>query len=130
MTVTPDARVRELLDTWTQPDLDLAGLLCDRHPADAVAFTIVQQDLSSVDLTYGELGERSRRAAAALAAMDVRPGDRVATLMGKSEAYVVTVLGLWRAGAVHVPLFTAFAPPAIALRLEGSAAKVVVCDAG
>lgn len=130
MTVTPDARVRELLDTWTQPDLDLAGLLCDRHPADAVAFTIVQQDLSSVDLTYGELGERSRRAAAAFAAMGVEPGDRVATLMGKSEEYVVTVLGLWRAGAVHVPLFTAFAPPAIALRLEGSAAKVVVCDAG
>jgi len=129
-TVTPDDRVRELLDVWTQPEIDLAAMLCDRHPADAIAFSVIQSDLSSVDLTYGELGERSRRVAAALASIGVRPGDRVATLMGKSEEYVVTVLGLWRAGAIHVPLFTAFAPPAIAQRLDGSGTKVVVCDAG
>lgn len=128
--MNPDARVSELLDTFDSPQLDLAELLCDRHPADAVAFTIIQADLSSVDLTYGELSERSKRFAAALAAMGVEPGDRVATLMGKSLDYVVTVLGLWRAGAVHVPLFTAFAPPAIRLRLEGSDAKVVISDPG
>lgn len=128
--MNPDARVSELLDTFDRPELDLAELLCDRHPADAVAFTVVQSDLSSVDLTYGELAERSRRFAAGLAAMGVEPGDRVATLMGKSLDYVVTVLGLWRAGAVHVPLFTAFAPPAIRLRLEGSDAKVVISDPG
>ncbi|HSJ22167.1 MAG TPA: AMP-binding protein [Nocardioidaceae bacterium] len=126
--MTPDARVDELLATFDRHDLSLAELLCDRHPADAVAFTVVQADLSSVDLTYGELKERSERFAAALVAMGVEPGDRVATLMGKSLDYVVTVLGLWRAGAVHVPLFTAFAPPAIALRLEGAEAKVVVSD--
>ena len=51
-----------------------------------------------------------------------------ATLMGKSREYLVTLMGIWRMGAVHVPLFTAFAPPAIALRLIGSKAKVVVCD--
>ncbi len=128
--MTPDARVAELLETFDRPDLNLAELLCDRHPADAVAFTVVQSDLSSVDLTYAELKERSSAFAAALVDLGVEPGDRVATLMGKSVDYVVTVLGLWRAGAVHVPLFTAFAPPAIALRLEGSAAKVVVCDPG
>jgi acetyl-CoA synthetase len=38
-------------------------------------------------------------------------------------------MGIWRLGAVHVPLFTAFAPAGIALRLTGSRAKVVVCDA-
>jgi acetyl-CoA synthetase len=128
--MNPDARVTELLDTFDRPELTLAELLCDRHPADDVAFTIVQPDLSSVDLTYGELETRSERFAAALAGMGVEPGDRVATLMGKSLDYVVTVLGLWRAGAVHVPLFTAFAPPAIALRLEGADAKVVVADPG
>ena len=49
--------------------------------------------------------------------------------MGKSADLVATLLAIWRLGAVHVPLFTAFAPPAIAVRLHGSAAKVVVCDA-
>src|SRR5919201_556204 len=37
-------------------------------------------------------------------------------------------VAIWRLGAVHVPLFTAFAPRAIAMRLVGSAAKVVVTD--
>jgi acetyl-CoA synthetase len=128
--MTAEDRVAELLATVDRPDVSLADVLCDRHPEDAVAFTVVQPDLSSRDLTYGELKARSSALAAALAASGVRPGDRVATLMGKSSEYVVTVLGLWRAGAVHVPLFTAFAPPAIALRLEGAGAKVVVCDAG
>jgi acetyl-CoA synthetase len=126
--MSPDDRVADLLATFDRTDLNLAELLCDRHPADAVAFTLVQPDLSTTDLTYGELRERSERFAAALAGLGVRPGDRVATLMGKSADYVVAVVGLWRAGAVLVPLFTAFAAPAIALRLQGSEAKVVVCD--
>jgi len=128
--MTPDARVAELLTTFGAADLDLGTLLCDGHPADDVAFTIVQPDLSTYDLTYAELGDRSRRFAAALADLGVRPGDRVATLMGKSADLVTAILGIWRAGAVHVPLFTAFATPAIALRLDGSDAAYVVSDAG
>ena len=49
--------------------------------------------------------------------------------MGKSADLVVALLGIWRRGAVHVPLFTAFAPPAIGFRLQASGAKVVVADA-
>ncbi len=70
----------------------------------------------------------SARFAARLADLGVGPGDAVATLMGKSADLVVALLGIWRRGAVHVPLFTAFAPPAIAFRLAGSGAKVVVAD--
>ncbi|MGW0181733.1 AMP-binding protein [Nocardia sp. NPDC003345] len=124
----PNTRVRELLDSYDHADACAAYLLCDRHPADAVAFTVVDEDLSAVDLTYGELRERSQRCAAALAGLGVGPGDRVATLMAKSADLVVVLLGLWRCGAVHVPLFTAFAPPAIAFRLRASAAAVVVTD--
>ena len=46
-----------------------AELLCDRHPADAVAFTVVDTDLTRTDLTYGWLKDRSERAAAAFAAL-------------------------------------------------------------
>lgn len=126
--MTPEARVAELLATFDTEGRDLGDLLCDRHPADAVAFTVVQPDLTMRDLTYGELSESSRRFAAALVELGVQPGDRVATLMGKSADFVTTVLGIWRAGAVHVPLFTAFAPPAIGLRLGGSSARVIVTD--
>ncbi|MCC9204149.1 AMP-binding protein [Arthrobacter sp. zg-Y769] len=105
-----------------------AALLCDRHPVDAVAFTVIEQDLSATDLTYGELREGSERAAAAFARLGVRRGDRVATLMGKSGDLVTVLLGLWRLGAVHVPLFTAFATPAISVRLSSSGARLVVAD--
>ncbi len=126
----PQERVAQLLAAVGADDVRPAFLLCDRHPQDAVAFTVVEEDLSARDITYGQLRARSEQAAAALAALGVREGDRVGTLMAKSEDLVVTLLGIWRLGAVHVPLFTAFAPPAIAARLVPSAAKVVVCDAG
>ncbi|MGN5239804.1 MULTISPECIES: AMP-binding protein [unclassified Rhodococcus (in: high G+C Gram-positive bacteria)] len=121
-------RVQELLDRYDTADATAAHLLCDDHPADAVAFTVIDADLGSVDLTYGDLSERSARFAAALADLGVEPGDHVATLMGKSADLVVALLGIWRRGAVHVPLFTAFASPAIAFRLGASGAKVVVAD--
>ena len=69
------------------------------------------------------------RLAASLAEHGVGPGDAVATLMGKSAELVVSVLAIWRRGAVHVPLFTAFAPAAIAMRLEGSDARMLIVDA-
>ncbi|MEU9953046.1 AMP-binding protein, partial [Streptomyces sp. NPDC047939] len=122
-------RIRELLARFGSPEASVAELLCDRHPADAVAFTVVEADLSARDLTFGELRRESARFAAALAGIGVEPGDAVAVLMGKSADLVVALLGIWRRGAVHVPLFTAFAPPAIALRLEASEAKAVVVDA-
>jgi acetyl-CoA synthetase len=69
------------------------------------------------------------RLAAALAELGVGPGDAVGKLMGKSAELVVTLLAIWRRGAVHVPLFTAFAPQAITMRLQGSNAKLVVVGA-
>ncbi|MCX5046530.1 AMP-binding protein [Aldersonia sp. NBC_00410] len=129
MPTDPQTRVRELLDRYATPQACVAELLCDGHPQDAIAATIVESDLSATDLTYGQLREQSERFAVALAELGVEPGDRVATLMGKSAELIIAVLGIWRRGAVHVPLFTAFAPPAIAFRLTASATKVVVVDA-
>jgi acetyl-CoA synthetase len=126
--MTAEGRVKELLDRYDAPDACVATLLCDAHPADSVAFTVVEPDLSSQDVTYGTLRDQSERFAAGLAALSIGPGDAVGVLMGKSVELVVTLLGIWRRGAVPVPLFTAFAPPAIALRLHGSSAKAVVVD--
>jgi len=125
---SPMRRVNELLELYGSPSASAAELLCDRYDPAKVAYHLVAQDLSVRALTYGELREDSERVAAGLAAIGVRPGDRVATLMAKSRAYLVTVMAIWRLGAVHVPLFTAFAPPAIAIRLKASGAALVVCD--
>ena len=124
----PNARVSELLELCGHSQASAAFLLCDRHPSDKIAYRVISPTLESTDLTYDGLKERSERFAAALFALGVRSGDRVATLMGKSAEYLVALLGIVRLGAVHVPLFTAFGPSAIAYRLERSHSKVVVCD--
>jgi acetyl-CoA synthetase len=121
--------VQELLDTFAVPDANAAQLLCDRHPAGDIAFTVVSADLGSVDISYGELREKSLQFAASLASVGVRRGDHVATLMAKSAELVIALLGIWRLGAVDVPLFTAFAHDAIEFRLQASGARLVICDA-
>lgn len=122
-----DDRVQELVARYGE-QCSVAGLLCDQHPAEALAYTVVGEGMTFIELTYGALKEKSERFAAALADLGVGPGDRVATLLGKSVEHLIALMGIWRLGAVHVPLFTAFAPPAIAMRLDASATKVVVCD--
>jgi acetyl-CoA synthetase len=121
-------RVDELAATFGAVDAQVAWLLCDRHPADDVAFTVVDAAGEASVLTFGQLAADSHRYARALQGLGVGPGDRVATLMGKSAELVTVILAIWRLGAVYVPLFTAFAPQAIALRLEGSRARVVIVD--
>lgn len=124
----PQSRVRDLLSIYGAPSASTAYLLCDRHDPGRTAFRLVKEDLSATGLTYGELREESERFASALHGLGIRPGDRVATLMGKGRNLLVALMGIWRLGAVHVPLFTAFAPPAIAFRLNRSRAKLVVTD--
>jgi acetyl-CoA synthetase len=122
-------RVQALMAPFSKTDASAAVLLCDSHEPAKLAYRIIGPDLAARDLTYGDLRKESEHFAGALNALGLGPGDRVATLMGKSREYLVALMGIWRLGAVHVPLFTAFAPAAIAFRLTGSSAKVVICDA-
>ncbi|GEL16574.1 AMP-binding protein [Pseudonocardia asaccharolytica] len=125
--MSAEQRVEQLLSEYGEADLSVAAVLCDRHPTDAVAVTIAHET-GRTDLTYGELRDRSERLAAGLASLGVTPGSRVATLLPKGEELPVVLLAIWRLGAVYVPLFTAFAAQAIAMRLESSATAVVVCS--
>ena len=84
--------------------------------------------MQEYNLSYGELKTQSTLIANGLKKRGIKRGDRIATLMGKSKEYIITLLAIWRIGAVHVPLFTAFSPPAITLRVNGSNSKIVFCD--
>ncbi|MGR4863145.1 AMP-binding protein [Caulobacter sp. LARHSG274] len=123
-----DLRIAQWMARYGGSEAGAARLLCDDKDPAALAYRVIAADLTWHDLTYGELREESERLAASFQKLGLLPGDRIATLMGKSRAYLVTLMAIWRLGAVHVPLFTAFAPAAIASRLLGSKAKIVVCD--
>jgi acetyl-CoA synthetase len=128
--INPELRVTAILEDFSSPSASAAFLMCDRHPRDAVAFRFVDESLTEAAVTFGSLGERSRKVATVLEGLGVRPGDRVATLMGKDVDLPAIILGIWRLGAVYMPLFTAFAASAVADRLEQGSVSVVVTDAG
>ena len=67
-------RVDALIARYSSTDACVAQLLCDGHDPDALAYRIVAKDLSTRDLTYGELRRESERLAAALAGLDIVAG--------------------------------------------------------
>jgi malonyl-CoA/methylmalonyl-CoA synthetase len=87
----------------------------------AAAQTGEQRDL-------GQLWARAGRAAGALAALGVRPGDRVAVQAGKSLAVLELYLGTVLAGAVWLPLNPAYTAAEIGYFLDNAEPAVFVCD--
>jgi malonyl-CoA/methylmalonyl-CoA synthetase len=66
------------------------------------------RDAPGRDLTYGDTLAASGRMAGALVARGVSPGDRVAVQVEKSAEAIVLYLACLRAGAVYLPLNTAY----------------------
>ncbi len=121
-------RVNELIDKYSNPSNSVEQLLCDHYPSNKLAYKIINENMEEYVLSYGELKTQSTLIANGLRERGIKKGDRIATLMGKSKEYIITLLAIWRIGAVHVPLFTAFSTPAITLRVMGSNSKIIFCD--
>ena len=79
--------------------------------------------------TYGQLAERSGRAAAALQAQGLAPGDRVALILGNTVAYIEAFYGALRAGLVVVSVNTQLTEPELAHILTDCGARAVVAGA-
>lgn len=81
----------------------------------------------STSLTYRALFERSARAANALVALGVEPGDRVAAQVDKSTDMIVLALACLRSGAVLLPLNTAYTLPELEYFLGDAQPALTVC---
>ncbi len=79
-------------------------------------------------LAYAALRERVAGMASALAAAGVRPGDRVAAQIAKSPEGLILYLGAVRAGAVFLPLNTAYTLSEVAAFLADAEPAMLVCD--
>ncbi len=80
----------------------------------ASGVTFVDLSEREVFLPWREVHARAERAAAALAAMGVEPGERVAIVLRTEPAFLDAFFGAWLAGAVPVPLY----PPVRLGRVE------------
>jgi long-chain acyl-CoA synthetase len=79
-------------------------------------------------ISYEELESRATEAAAGLQAQGVARGDRVALLFPNGADYVASLFGVWRLGAVAVPLNVLLAPPEIEARIALSGAKLLLTE--
>jgi acetyl-CoA synthetase len=84
------------------------------------------EDGTRESLSYAEASRQVTQLAESLVERGVREGDRVAIYMPMSPAVAIAAHACAHVGAVHVPIFSGFAAPAIASRLEDSQAKVAI----
>ncbi|WIW46660.1 malonyl-CoA synthase [Bradyrhizobium sp. 62B] len=81
-----------------------------------------------VRISYGDLIARAGQMANVLVARGVKPGDRVAVQVEKSVANIVLYLGTVRAGAVYLPLNTAYTLNELDYFIGDAEPSLVVCD--
>jgi malonyl-CoA/methylmalonyl-CoA synthetase len=78
--------------------------------------------------SHQDVDDVSARFANALVELGVRPGDRVAVQVEKSIEAIMLYLGAIRAGAVFLPLNTAYTPAEIEYFVGDAEPRVFVCD--
>src|SRR5213078_2577511 len=79
-------------------------------------------------ISYGELIARTGQMANVLVDSGVKPGDRVAAQTEKSVPGLVLYLAAVRAGAVYLPLNTAYTLNELEYFITDAEPTVVVCD--
>ncbi|MEU6288141.1 acyl-CoA synthetase [Streptomyces sp. NPDC046988] len=80
--------------------------------------------------TYGELDTAVSRAAGALLAEGLSPGDRVGAYGHNSDAYLIAFLACARAGLVHVPVNQNLTGDDLAYLVGQSGSSLVLADPG
>ena len=101
----------------------------DRHAKgprrDAPAVVYEGEDGAKRTITFKELHAEVCRAANALKSLGVGKGDTVGIYMPMVPETVVQLLACLKIGAICIPIFSGYAPPAVAQRLSDAKAKVL-----
>lgn len=81
-------------------------------------------------IAWAELERLVRAVAGGLVARGIKPGERVAIMVGNSPEFVTSYFGVLRAGAVAVPINSSYTAYEVSFLLEASGASLVIADAG
>jgi acetyl-CoA synthetase len=120
------AQVLEALGWRGGEPVNLGHTLVDRHAGGhGVALYWFGKAGDVATSTFRDLSRLSSQFAHLLRALGVAKGDRVATYMPRVPETLVALLGAWKAGAICVPIFTAFGTEGLRYRVQHSGARVV-----
>lgn len=114
-----DPRSRTLVDLLDEAAARWAGRT-------AWTFDLTAAGGGVEELTFAQVGERTTRLAAGLAALGVEAGDRVGVVLGNHPAFPLTWFALQRLGAAMVPLNPRYGPVDAAHLLHDAAVDLVV----
>ncbi|WP_375462942.1 malonyl-CoA synthase [uncultured Methylobacterium sp.] len=103
------------------------ALVRETLPADPSARILIETP-DGRRCTYADMLARTGAYANALTAAGVKPGDRVAAQVEKSAEIVFLYLAALRAGAVFLPLNTAYTAGEVAYFLDDAEPALFVCD--
>jgi fatty-acyl-CoA synthase len=110
--------------TLAQPAADVWMLMANIAAATPEAPAFIHDQRT---LTFGELLDRSARAAQGLADLGVGPGDRVALWLPNLPAYPILYFASARLGAIAVAVNTRYRAVEVADIVGRSGAKVLAC---
>jgi acetyl-CoA synthetase len=88
------------------------------------------EDGARLSLTWRELSDQVFALAEGLGSIGIGPGDAVGIFLPMSPQVAIASHACAHLGAVQVPIFSGFAPPAIAARLADAKAKAVITADG
>ena len=111
--------------------LNVSANCIDRHLATrgdqtAIIFEPDSPDEPARNITYTQLHSSVCKMANVLALMGVTKGDRVIIYMPMIPEAAYAMLACARIGAIHSIVFAGFSPDALAARVNGCGAKVVI----
>ena len=110
--------------------LNIAHEAVDRHARGARRHCVAIRWLGAKgevrEYTYAELSDLTNRFANVLRALGVGAGDRVYSLAGRIPELYVAALGTLKNRSVFCPLFSAFGPEPIRVRMASGRARVLV----
>ncbi|MEO1226155.1 MAG: AMP-binding protein [Pseudomonadota bacterium] len=81
-------------------------------------------------LTFRDVSEASKRVGAALKARGVKRGDRVLVMLPRIPDWQITMIAIFRIGAVAIPCITMSKPGDLKYRIDKTGPKAVVTIAG
>ena len=114
---------------WRVPQkLNLAEYLCEKHGAGSSKVALYFEDEQGAQrrATFGELIRGSSKFANLLKAHGAKPGDRVCMILSQKLETVISHLGIYKLGAIALPLSVLFQKEALKYRLQNSGTKIVV----
>ena len=111
--------------------LNIAANCIDRHLVTRAAQTAIiwepdDPTEAALHITYRDLFEQTCRMANVLKGLGVAKGDRVVLYMPMIPEAAYAMLACARIGAIHSIVFAGFSPDALASRINGCDARVVI----